>query len=236
MIYLSLSGIIDLVSRPSKQHITLLVAPLLQHSRSCCHPQNQVRKSKMHVEIFDPLYKIYCWQRKQKGEKQKGSASPCALWWTIWATLKKSSWFLSLILSPLVSPLSFLALSFCHPITLRTSCPLTLGVSQPIPSHSWVFWGYAADAGSCLWVSQWTAGCCDGWTCWAAHYCCDWSPLLVIIPACHQSWHPLHTSQGGWKLNRGSLPCLWPKEPCVCVQVQEHFYIGSGRCMWMGLD
>lgn len=51
-------------------------------------------------------------------------------------------------------------------------------------------------------------------------YCCYWSSLLVMIPACHQSWHSLQTSQGGWKLNRGSLPCLWPKETCVwCVYV-----------------
>lgn len=104
-------------------------------------------------------------------------------------------------------------------LSLPHNIPSHLGVSHPIPSCSpGVLGGSMLQVrGSCLWVSQCTAGWCDGWTCWAAHYCCHWSSLLVIIPACHQSWHPLQTSQGGWKLNRGSLPCLWPKETCVCV-------------------
>lgn len=121
------------------------------------------------------------------------------------------------------SPLSSLTLYFVLTSPLKSpfllhspnQIPSHPAVSQPIPSNSWVFWGALCRCGECPWVSQWTAGCCDWWTCWAAHYCCHWSSPLVMIPACHQSWHPLQTSQGGWKLNRGSLPCLWPKETCV---------------------
>lgn len=43
------------------------------------------------------------------------------------------------------------------------------------------------------------------------------SPLQATAPACQGSWHPPQTSQGGWKLNRGSLLCLMPEETCVCA-------------------
>ena len=45
------------------------------------------------------------------------------------------------ILSPFVSSLSFLALSFCHPITLKSSCPLTLVSLSPSPLTPGCFGG-----------------------------------------------------------------------------------------------
>lgn len=45
--------------------------------------------------------------------------------------------------------------------------------------------------------------------------------LLQIKPACCHLWHPLQTSQGGWKLNGGFHHCLWPEQICWSVSVSS---------------
>lgn len=148
-------------------------------------------------------------------------------------TTKVSDCLLSILFE--LSPLSFLTLSFCPPITLKSSlffcCP-----SPPYPFSPWCLSVHPLSLLGVLgagWLQARgrVSGCHSGLL-GAVMYCCYWSSLLVMIPACHQSWHSLQTSQGGWKLNRGSLPCLWPKETCVsgvCVFKHRSAFILGGE-------